>query len=114
GSLATTGDQTPGEGWVMWPEVPVGSANPERAATDGSGSVLFNIAPDTAPAASDETLVNLFEISQAGYSLLGAGCVGATDNGTSNGLDAVSGIIVGSEDVVECTFINASDSVTGG
>jgi Mg-chelatase subunit ChlD len=112
GTLTTTDDQTPAEGWEFWSEVPSGSADPERAATDENGMVVFTITPDIAAAAGDGTLVNLFEVAQPGYALLGASCSEATDNGTSNELDAVTGIIVGPDDHVQCTFINAQETIT--
>ncbi len=112
GTLTTTDDQTPAEGWVFWPEVPSGSTDKERAATDENGMAVFTITPDIAAAAGDGTLVNLFEVAQPGYGLLEASCVDAADTGTSNELDAVTGIIVGPEDNVQCTFINALEIIT--
>ena len=112
GMLNTTEDRTPGEGWVFWPEVPSGSVDKERAATDENGMVTFTITPDIAAAAGEGTLVNMFEVAQADHVMIVASCVAATNNGTSNEMDAVSGIIVGPEDQVLCTFINALEIVT--
>jgi len=51
-------------------------------------------------------VVNVFEASREGYTLLDVSCIGATDNGSSNLLDGVTGIVVGAQDRVHCTFIN--------
>ena len=114
GTLTTTDDQRPEEGWVFRPEVLIGSVDPESATTDAEGSVTFTITPASTLAAQEGTLVDLFEVAQVGYELLGAGCVGATNNGLSNDMDAVTGIVVGAQEHVECTFINASETLSSG
>jgi len=105
GDLETTDDQTPAEGWTFVADVLDGSALPETGVTDASGSVTFAITPDGAS-------VDLYEWVIEPYRLLEAGCVGATDNGSSNLLDGVTGIVVGADDVVVCTFINGLDDGT--
>lgn len=106
GDLATTDDQTPAEGWTFTADaLDGGSAIPQSAATDASGSVVFVITPDGAT-------VDLYETVVQPYGLLDASCVGATDNGASNLLDGITGIVVGASDAVVCTFINSADSGT--
>jgi len=107
GDLATTDDQDPGEGWTFTADVVDGDAIPATAVTGASGSVVFTITPDGATA-------DVFESGVPGYILLDASCVGATDNGASNLLDGVTGIIVAESDTVVCTFINAPESVVSG
>jgi hypothetical protein len=105
GNLATTDDQTPAEGWLFTPEIVSGSATPASAETDAEGSIVFGVGPDG-------TLVDLVEVVSKGYVLLDASCDGATENGLSNLKDAVTGIVVGVEERIVCTFINALESVT--
>jgi hypothetical protein len=104
GDLSTTTDQDPGEGWTFTADVVDGEAIPASAVTDGSGTVAFTINPDGAT-------VDIYESGDPAYVLLDASCVGATDNGASNLLDGVTGIVVGQQDAVVCTFINAPESV---
>jgi len=106
GDLGTTDDQSPGAGWTFTAEVVDGESIPSSDVTGESGSVIFTITPDVAT-------VNVFESGDPGYTLLSAECQGATDNGESNLLDGITGIVVGQDEAVSCTFINASDSVTG-
>lgn len=105
GDLGTTDDQTPVEGWTFTADALDGAAVPPTAITDASGSVVFVITPDG-------VTVDLYETLTAPYVLLDASCTGATDNGTSNLLDGVTGIVVGGSDAVVCTFINASEGTT--
>ena len=107
GTLATTGDQTPEKGWRFDAEAAGGSVLPESAETDDAGSIVFAVEPDG-------TIVDVREAVGGGWVLLDASCVGATDNGSSNHEDAVTGIVVGAEDRVVCTFINTADSLSGG
>jgi hypothetical protein len=104
GDLSTSDDRDPGAGWIFTADVVDGQAIPATAVTGASGSVVFTVTPDGATA-------DVFESGMPGYSLLDASCVGATDNGASNLLDGITGIVVGERDTVACTFINSPESV---
>ncbi len=110
----TTHDRTPAAGWTFRPETVGGSPTPESAATDAEGSVVFVIEPETPTFDASATTVDVFEAAMEGYELLDASCAGATDNGTSNGMDGVTGIVVELDDIVVCTFINAPEDLTTG
>ncbi len=105
GNLGTTDDQEPGVGWTFTPDVTGAEADPPAAVTGASGSVVFTITDDGAT-------VDLYESGMPGYVLLDASCEGATDNGASNLLDGITGIVVGDQDAVTCTFINIPESVS--
>ena len=102
GKLATTNDQTNGGAGFTFDITPghpgqVTDANGQTSAvavTAGSYSVAETNLP-------------------SGYTALGGSCTGATHNGTASGT-MVSGITVGANDIVACTFYNQSPSGSGG
>ncbi len=94
GNVQTTNDRTNGEGWTFT------VAGSER--TTGANGM-------TTPVEVDQGSYSVSEQSQNGYSLIGASCTGATNNGSWNE-NAITGIQVGNQDVVTCTFVNARNS----
>lgn len=100
GNLQTTNDQTPAVGWTFDIN---GGSNPDATVTDANGQTpAVKVNAGSGYSVSEE--------SRSGYTLLSAGCTGATNNGdwTSGGL-IVSGIQVGANDIISCTFINKQD-----
>ena len=91
GNPATTGDQTPGEGWDF-------SVAGNSKTTDAFGNTVPVDVSSVGPWTVTET-------PQSNYTLVGASCTGATNNGTSieNG---VGGIMVDQNNIVSCTFYN--------
>jgi uncharacterized protein YegL len=103
GDLGTTGDQSPGEGWTFTPNVTGGASDPASGDTAADGTVAFTITPGDATIDLVETLANP-------WTLLGAGCTGATDNGASDGVDSVDGIVTAAGEDVTCTFYNFDET----
>lgn len=95
GNLETTGDQTPGEGWNF-------TVAGESETTDASGF--------TTPVEVDEgTGYSVIEDLDPNFSLISASCsAGENDpRGTFDQVTGVTGIDVGSADIVSCTFYNS-------
>jgi Mg-chelatase subunit ChlD len=103
GNLGTTGDQTPGADWEFTPTVAGAASDPSSGWTAGDGSLTFTVTPGGATVDIAETVANP-------WTLLDAQCSGATDNGTSDGLDSVDGIVTSPGDAVTCTFINYDET----
>lgn len=95
GNLNTTGDQTPAEGWSF--DVSGTPSNPAPEVTGVSGQ--------TAAVKVQSGTYNVAETPQNGYSLVWAGCTGATNNGAQQGTSVV-GIGVANNSIVSCVFIN--------
>lgn len=96
GNLQTTQDQVPASGWTFDVN---GGSNPAATVTDSKG-----LTPAVKVDAGNGYSVN--ETVQSGYGVIGASCTGASTNGTWNGGAAVTGMVVASNNVVRCTFIN--------
>ncbi len=95
GNLNTTGDQVPASGWSF--DINGSPSNPAAVATDASGKTV------AVPVSNGTYSVN--EVTQAGYDLVSASCGGASNNGSKQS-NAVTGVVVGSDNIVSCTFIN--------
>lgn len=90
-------DQTPAQGWTF-------TINGNPYVTDANGYTQAVEVPPSTYAIS--------ETQQNGYSMTSAICTGATNNGTQ-GVNSVSGVQVGSSDVVACTFTNTLNAFCG-
>ncbi len=102
-NLATTGDQVPAAGWTMTTNVnSPDTSTPTSGLTDSGGQINFDInlgGDGTATLSVTETM-------QAGYVFMSASCKkGATPLGTP-GSGTVTGVVIGPQDIVACTFIN--------
>jgi uncharacterized repeat protein (TIGR01451 family) len=103
GNTATTDDQTDGAGWTFTADVgSPGSATPGSGNTGSNGRINFDI--DFG--GESNSTVSIAETLDSDFSLVGASCSGATDNGTFDGTDTVDGIVVDSNDIAICTFYN--------
>jgi len=89
-NLDTTGDRSPASGWTF-------TINGSDYVTDTSGQ--------TQAVELNQGTYSVAESVQSAYELLTASCSGATSNGSFSE-NTVSGIEVGSSDIVSCTFIN--------
>lgn len=97
GDLNTTDDQTPAEGWTF--DVNGTVTDPAPVDTDVDG---FTPAVEVEPGTYGIT-----ETVKDGYEVLDAECtVNNQTIGTRNG-NAVTGMTIGANDIVSCTFINA-------
>lgn len=90
GNLATTNDQTPGNNWNFGVDSTV-------VATDATGF--------TDSVSANAGTHSVTESYKAGYSLVGASCTGAVQNGSLTG-SSILNIQVGSGSHVVCTFYN--------
>ena len=96
GSLGTTDDQTAVSGWSF--DVSGTPADPSPVQTGANGfTPSISVDPGT---------YSVTETVQSGYQILSGSCkIGDTVVGTF-GTNAVSGIAIGSNDIVSCVFIN--------
>src|SRR3989344_5604314 len=94
-NLETAGDRSPASGWTF--------------TTNGSDYVT-DISGQTQAVELNQGTYSAAESVQSAYELLTASCSGATSNGSFSG-NAVSGIEVGSSDIVSCTFINGANQM---
>lgn len=91
GNLATTNDQTPGVDWKF-------NINGSTYSTDENGqAVSTHLGTGT---------YSVIETPQEGYSLKGAVCTGATDNGSFN-TSGISGLQIQDINIISCTFYNS-------
>ena len=103
GDLHTTGDQTSSGTEVSGWNFDVGGTS---ASTDSTGS--------TASVPKDQGTYSVTETVQSGYSVVGASCTNQSQGaeGTWNQGSAVTGIELGAQDVISCTFYNTPNAGT--
>lgn len=90
GNLQTVNDQTPGVAWQF---------------NVGGSAQITDSAGKTAAVALSPGTYSVSETAQIGFSLISAGCSGATNNGTASGTN-ISGLVVNGNDIVSCVFYN--------
>lgn len=96
GNLNTTGDRAPAQNWSF--DINGSPSNPNAVSTDVNGQ--------TPAIKVDAGTYSVNETQQAGYQLLSANCSGATNNGSIQG-NSVTGVVVATNNIVSCTFINS-------
>jgi VCBS repeat-containing protein len=107
GNCNTTADQTSGPGFTFTPSVTGGVSRPASGETDSEGLINFDLDFD---APGGTVSVNLCESIDCHYKSICGSCEGATNNGTFNvNAHCIQGIVLGTTDVVRCTFYNSPD-----
>lgn len=91
GNLQTTDDQSPAAGW----EFNIGGINKTTGDDGLTDSVTL-----------DDGTYSVIETPQEGYTLLGASCTGAVNNGSRDG-NGIYGIAIDNSSIVSCIFVNS-------
>lgn len=106
GDLSTVGDQTNGSGWTFTTNVDADdgdSSTPPSGDTDSDGMINFDINLG----ANDSSTVDVSETVEPGYAAISASCESEDGSEGTPGSDSVTDIVLGSADIVSCTFYNA-------
>lgn len=94
-NLGNSSDQSPGIGWTF--DINGSPTNPAATQTGSDGY--------TASVKVENGTYSVAETTNANYTIVGASCSGATNNGTLSG-NAITGIVLGTDQIVNCKFYN--------